>query len=142
MEDHDRDRGGVLRLGGEQEHARERSDEYLPTCLRCVQRQKGSKGRYMWMCHGGYAVGGEGYVTVLPTMLSVRKEDVLMWLLLADARFSSGPTLTTTAIRPGRLRRGSMRQGRRGRRVRVKMDGFIYLKENKRIEKDSVVCLL
>lgn len=32
----------------------------MPTVLRCVQRRKGNRGRYMWMCHAGYAPGRKG----------------------------------------------------------------------------------
>lgn len=32
----------------------------LPTVLRCVQRKKENRGRYMWMCHANYAPGKEG----------------------------------------------------------------------------------
>ena len=41
--------------------------KYTPRCkcgvatvLRCVQRQKANRGRYMWMCHAGYTAGKEG----------------------------------------------------------------------------------
>ena len=41
--------------------------KYTPRCkcgvatvLRCVQRQKVNRGRYMWMCHAGYTAGKEG----------------------------------------------------------------------------------
>lgn len=40
---------------------------YTPRCrcnvaavLRCVQRKKENRGRYMWMCHAGYTPGKEG----------------------------------------------------------------------------------
>ncbi|KKZ64935.1 hypothetical protein EMCG_09169 [[Emmonsia] crescens] len=29
----------------------------MPCVLRCVQRKKETRGRYMWMCYAGYAVG-------------------------------------------------------------------------------------
>jgi alkylated DNA repair dioxygenase AlkB len=32
----------------------------VPTVLRCVQRKKENRGRYMWMCHAGYTEGQEG----------------------------------------------------------------------------------
>ncbi|KFX88196.1 hypothetical protein O988_09124, partial [Pseudogymnoascus sp. VKM F-3808] len=32
----------------------------VPTVLRCVQRQAGTRGRYMWMCYAGYVPGKEG----------------------------------------------------------------------------------
>ncbi|KAF2436246.1 hypothetical protein EJ08DRAFT_578833 [Tothia fuscella] len=32
----------------------------ISTVLRCVQRKKESKGRYMWMCHANYTPGKEG----------------------------------------------------------------------------------
>lgn len=32
----------------------------VPTVLRCVQRKKGTKGRYMWMCHAHKTPGKEG----------------------------------------------------------------------------------
>ena len=32
----------------------------VATVLRCVQRQKVNRGRYMWMCHAGYTAGKEG----------------------------------------------------------------------------------
>ncbi|KAF2195167.1 hypothetical protein K469DRAFT_698727 [Zopfia rhizophila CBS 207.26] len=32
----------------------------VPTVLRCVQRRKGTRGRYMWMCHADYVPGQEG----------------------------------------------------------------------------------
>ncbi|KAL1983319.1 hypothetical protein VTN96DRAFT_10460 [Rasamsonia emersonii] len=32
----------------------------MPTVLRCVQRKKETRGRYMWMCHAGYAPGKKG----------------------------------------------------------------------------------
>ena len=41
--------------------------KYTPRCkcgvatvLRCVQRTKLNRGRYMWMCHAGYTAGKEG----------------------------------------------------------------------------------
>lgn len=34
----------------------------VPTVLRCVQRKKENRGRYMWMCHTSYSPGQEGYV--------------------------------------------------------------------------------
>ena len=44
-------------------------DRYTPRCkcntpavLRCAQRKKESKGRYMWMCHVGNKPGEQGYV--------------------------------------------------------------------------------
>ena len=33
----------------------------IATVLRCVQRKKENRGRYMWMCHAGYSAGKEGY---------------------------------------------------------------------------------
>lgn len=43
--------------------------KYTPRCkcgvatvLRCVQRKKENRGRYMWMCHAGYTAGKEGWV--------------------------------------------------------------------------------
>ncbi|KAL9098969.1 MAG: hypothetical protein Q9163_005462 [Psora crenata] len=42
--------------------------KYTPRCrcgvatvLRCVQRKKENRGRYMWMCHAGNTPGKEGY---------------------------------------------------------------------------------
>ena len=32
----------------------------VPTVLRCVQRKKENRGRYMWMCHVGYTPGKQG----------------------------------------------------------------------------------
>ncbi|KAF2835738.1 GRF zinc finger domain-containing protein [Patellaria atrata CBS 101060] len=32
----------------------------VPTVLRCVQKKRESRGRYMWMCHVNYAPGKEG----------------------------------------------------------------------------------
>jgi hypothetical protein len=32
----------------------------IPTVLRCVQRKKENRGRYMWMCHANYTPGKEG----------------------------------------------------------------------------------
>ena len=32
----------------------------VPTVLRCVQRKKENRGRYMWMCHTSYTPGQEG----------------------------------------------------------------------------------
>jgi hypothetical protein len=32
----------------------------IPTVLRCVQRKKENRGRYMWMCHANYSPGKEG----------------------------------------------------------------------------------
>jgi hypothetical protein len=32
----------------------------IATVLRCVQRKKGNRGRYMWMCHASYTPGQEG----------------------------------------------------------------------------------
>lgn len=32
----------------------------IPTVLRCVQRKKENKGRYMWMCYANYTPGQEG----------------------------------------------------------------------------------
>ena len=32
----------------------------VATVLRCVQRTKGNRGRYMWMCHAGLTPGQEG----------------------------------------------------------------------------------
>ncbi|KAB2579988.1 DNA oxidative demethylase ALKBH2 [Lasiodiplodia theobromae] len=32
----------------------------VPTVLRCVQRKKENRGRYMWMCHTSYSPGQEG----------------------------------------------------------------------------------
>ncbi|KAL8695287.1 MAG: hypothetical protein Q9218_000186 [Villophora microphyllina] len=34
----------------------------VPTVLRCVQRKKENRGRYMWMCHAGLTPGKEGFV--------------------------------------------------------------------------------
>jgi hypothetical protein len=43
--------------------------KYTPKCkcgmacvLRCVQKKKGNRGRYMWSCHTHYTPGQEGYV--------------------------------------------------------------------------------
>ncbi|ODM16348.1 hypothetical protein SI65_08348 [Aspergillus cristatus] len=40
---------------------------YTPKCrcgthaiLRCAQRKRGTRGRYMWMCYAGFAPGGKG----------------------------------------------------------------------------------
>ncbi|KAL1962557.1 hypothetical protein VTN77DRAFT_9432 [Rasamsonia byssochlamydoides] len=32
----------------------------MPTVLRCVQRKRENRGRYMWMCYAGYAPGKKG----------------------------------------------------------------------------------
>jgi len=32
----------------------------IPTVLRCVQRKRENRGRYMWMCHANYTPGKEG----------------------------------------------------------------------------------
>lgn len=32
----------------------------VPAVLRCVQRKRETRGRYMWMCYAGYAPGGKG----------------------------------------------------------------------------------
>ena len=32
----------------------------IATVLRCVQRKKENRGRYMWMCHANYTPGHEG----------------------------------------------------------------------------------
>lgn len=32
----------------------------IPTVLRCVQRKKENRGKYMWMCHANYVPGKEG----------------------------------------------------------------------------------
>jgi hypothetical protein len=32
----------------------------IPCVLRCVQRKRGNKGRYMWMCYSHYTPGNEG----------------------------------------------------------------------------------
>lgn len=32
----------------------------VPTVLRCVQRKRENRGRYMWMCHTNYTPGKEG----------------------------------------------------------------------------------
>lgn len=32
----------------------------IATVLRCVQRKKENRGRYMWMCHAGVTPGKEG----------------------------------------------------------------------------------
>lgn len=32
----------------------------VPTVLRCVQRKKENRGRYMWQCHVSYTPGKEG----------------------------------------------------------------------------------
>ena len=32
----------------------------VPTVLRCVQRKKENRGRYMWMCYAGYTEGQDG----------------------------------------------------------------------------------
>ncbi|KAK8206495.1 hypothetical protein M8818_004328 [Zalaria obscura] len=32
----------------------------VPTVLRCVQKKKENRGRYMWMCHAGYTPGQKG----------------------------------------------------------------------------------
>ncbi|KAJ9623998.1 hypothetical protein H2203_005445 [Taxawa tesnikishii (nom. ined.)] len=32
----------------------------IPTVLRCVQKKKENRGRYMWMCHAGYTPGRKG----------------------------------------------------------------------------------
>lgn len=32
----------------------------VPTVLRCVQRKRENRGRYMWMCHANYTPGQEG----------------------------------------------------------------------------------
>ena len=32
----------------------------IPTVLRCVQRRKENRGRYMWMCHANFTPGKEG----------------------------------------------------------------------------------
>lgn len=33
-----------------------------PAVLRCAQRKKESRGKYMWMCHVGNKPGEKGYV--------------------------------------------------------------------------------
>ena len=33
----------------------------VATVLRCVQRKKENRGRYMWMCHAGLTPGKEGW---------------------------------------------------------------------------------
>jgi hypothetical protein len=38
----------------------------IPTVLRCVQRRKGNRGRYIWMCHVNYTPGGVGYAQHKP----------------------------------------------------------------------------
>lgn len=37
----------------------------IATVLRCVQRKKENRGRYMWMCHAGNTPGKEGYAPEL-----------------------------------------------------------------------------
>lgn len=32
----------------------------IPCALRCVQRKKGTRGRYCWMCHANYSPGKDG----------------------------------------------------------------------------------
>jgi alkylated DNA repair dioxygenase AlkB len=32
----------------------------IPCVLRCVQKKKGNRGRYMWMCHANYTPGKDG----------------------------------------------------------------------------------
>lgn len=46
-------------------------DRYTPRCkcnvpavLRCAQRRKESRGKYMWMCHVGNKPGEQGYVSI------------------------------------------------------------------------------
>lgn len=35
----------------------------VPTVLRCSMKKKGSRGKYMWMCHAQYTPGQKGYVS-------------------------------------------------------------------------------
>ena len=59
---------GSMRINITYRHYRETfHPKYTPRCrcgiatvLKCVQRRKENRGRYMWMCHGGNRPGKEG----------------------------------------------------------------------------------
>lgn len=67
----------------------------LPTVLRCVQRRKENRGRYMWMCHSNYTPGGVGYACCKTSNL----ENVAD--LAEGADTSSGQSLMMTGNRRG-----------------------------------------
>lgn len=79
--------------------------KFTPRCrcnvsavLRCVQRKKENRGRYMWMCHANYTPGKEGYVSSSACVARLNANTT------AAARSFNGRNLMTTGSHHG-LRR-------------------------------------
>ena len=57
----------------------------IATVLRCVQRKKENRGRYMWMCHAGNTPGKEGSVSL--TALSTSEANLFSCSFFKWAQF-------------------------------------------------------